>query len=162
MPFVVPISEVSSVGLPSASILQSSDGRAIEDFVVGQGFATQPNVFDSKRIEDEIRLSASLQPDVNTPEGSSATWQQLYDASALRWMAPQGAPGVEVVPWTDPPPEAEPEFLFDLPELRYPERLNAAVEFTDRMVERGFGQRPPRRAASRKTASSTRASSRLP
>jgi 2-aminobenzoate-CoA ligase len=31
-----------------------------------------------------------------------------------------------------PPPEAQPEFLFDLPELRYPERLNAAVELVDR------------------------------
>jgi 2-aminobenzoate-CoA ligase len=27
-----------------------------------------------------------------------------------------------------PPPEAQPDFLFELPELRYPERLNAAVE----------------------------------
>jgi 2-aminobenzoate-CoA ligase len=27
-----------------------------------------------------------------------------------------------------PPPETQPDFLFDLPELRYPERLNAAVE----------------------------------
>jgi 2-aminobenzoate-CoA ligase len=31
-----------------------------------------------------------------------------------------------------PPPEVQPEFLFDLPELRYPERLNAAVELVDR------------------------------
>jgi 2-aminobenzoate-CoA ligase len=31
-----------------------------------------------------------------------------------------------------PPPEEQPEFLFDLPELRYPERLNAAVELIDR------------------------------
>jgi 2-aminobenzoate-CoA ligase len=31
-----------------------------------------------------------------------------------------------------PPPEAQPEFLFDLPELHYPERLNAAVELIDR------------------------------
>ncbi|HYG48145.1 MAG TPA: AMP-binding protein [Allosphingosinicella sp.] len=31
-----------------------------------------------------------------------------------------------------PPPEAQPEFLFDLPELRYPERLNAAVELIGR------------------------------
>jgi 2-aminobenzoate-CoA ligase len=30
-----------------------------------------------------------------------------------------------------PPPEAQPEFLFDLPELQYPERLNAAVELID-------------------------------
>jgi len=27
-----------------------------------------------------------------------------------------------------PPPELQPEFLFDLPELQYPEQLNAAVE----------------------------------
>jgi len=30
-----------------------------------------------------------------------------------------------------PAPEAQPEFLFDLPELQYPERLNAAVELVD-------------------------------
>jgi 2-aminobenzoate-CoA ligase len=31
-----------------------------------------------------------------------------------------------------PPPEAQPEFLFELPELRYPDRINAAVELIDR------------------------------
>jgi 2-aminobenzoate-CoA ligase len=31
-----------------------------------------------------------------------------------------------------PPPKAQPEFRFTLPELRYPERLNAAVELIDR------------------------------
>jgi 2-aminobenzoate-CoA ligase len=31
-----------------------------------------------------------------------------------------------------PPPEAQPEFLFTLPELHYPERLNAAVELVDK------------------------------
>ena len=31
-----------------------------------------------------------------------------------------------------PPPEAQPEFLFDLPELQYPERVNAAAELVDR------------------------------
>lgn len=31
-----------------------------------------------------------------------------------------------------PPPDAQPDFLFDLPELLYPERLNAAVELIDR------------------------------
>ena len=31
-----------------------------------------------------------------------------------------------------PPREQQPEFLFDLPELQYPERLNAAVELIDR------------------------------
>jgi 2-aminobenzoate-CoA ligase len=31
-----------------------------------------------------------------------------------------------------PPPELQPDFLFDLPELQYPERLNAAVELIDK------------------------------
>ncbi|MGQ0589592.1 MAG: AMP-binding protein [Sphingosinicella sp.] len=31
-----------------------------------------------------------------------------------------------------PPPEKQPDFLFTLPELQYPERLNAAVELIDR------------------------------
>jgi 2-aminobenzoate-CoA ligase len=31
-----------------------------------------------------------------------------------------------------PPPELQPEFLFDLPGLRYPEQLNAAVELIDK------------------------------
>jgi 2-aminobenzoate-CoA ligase len=38
-----------------------------------------------------------------------------------------------------PPLDQWPDFLLDLPAFRYPERINAAVELTDRMVERGFG-----------------------
>ncbi|MEX2128941.1 MAG: benzoate-CoA ligase family protein [Xanthobacteraceae bacterium] len=41
-----------------------------------------------------------------------------------------------------PPRSLWPEFRFDLPELRYPQRVNCAVEFLDRMVERGFGKNP--------------------
>src|SRR5689334_6499594 len=38
------------------------------------------------------------------------------------------------------PPAAEwPDLLLDRPEFQYPEYLNAAVELTDRMVEKGFG-----------------------
>jgi 2-aminobenzoate-CoA ligase len=40
-----------------------------------------------------------------------------------------------------PSPELQPEFLFELPELRYPERLNCAAELLDRWVERGEGGR---------------------
>ncbi|MGE0062612.1 MAG: benzoate-CoA ligase family protein [Xanthobacteraceae bacterium] len=40
-----------------------------------------------------------------------------------------------------PPPDQWPEILLDRPEFQYPEYLNAAVEMTDRMVERGFGDR---------------------
>ncbi len=38
-----------------------------------------------------------------------------------------------------PPFEQWPELLLDRPEFHYPDRLNAAVELTDRLVERGFG-----------------------
>jgi 2-aminobenzoate-CoA ligase len=38
-----------------------------------------------------------------------------------------------------PPPDQWPDLPLDRPEFQHPERLNAAVEMTDRMVERGFG-----------------------
>jgi 2-aminobenzoate-CoA ligase len=40
-----------------------------------------------------------------------------------------------------PPQEAWPEFLFALPELKYPSRLNCAAELLDRHVEAGNGAR---------------------
>jgi 2-aminobenzoate-CoA ligase len=40
-----------------------------------------------------------------------------------------------------PPRDQWPDLVFDLPELRYPERLNCAVELLDRAVERGWGER---------------------
>ena len=36
-----------------------------------------------------------------------------------------------------PPPDLQPDYLLE--PFQYPERLNVAVELTDRMVERGFG-----------------------
>jgi len=38
-----------------------------------------------------------------------------------------------------PPADMWPDILLDRPEFQYPERLNAGVELTDRMVEKGFG-----------------------
>ncbi len=38
-----------------------------------------------------------------------------------------------------PPSELWPELVLDRPDFQYPEYLNAGVELTDRMVERGFG-----------------------
>ena len=35
-----------------------------------------------------------------------------------------------------------PEFLFDLPELNYPDRMNCVVELLDRWVGTGHGDRP--------------------
>jgi hypothetical protein len=39
-----------------------------------------------------------------------------------------------------PPPAAQPEFLFDLPELKFPERMNCATELLDRHVAEGRGR----------------------
>ena len=38
-----------------------------------------------------------------------------------------------------PPPEELPDFLLDLPQFQYPDYLNVAVELTDNMVAKGFG-----------------------
>ncbi len=46
-----------------------------------------------------------------------------------------------------PPAAMQPEFLFELPELQFPERLNCATELLDRAVERGWGARPCVRGA---------------
>jgi len=40
-----------------------------------------------------------------------------------------------------PPPQALPEFLFELPELQLPPRLNCATELLDRRVREGLGDR---------------------
>lgn len=40
-----------------------------------------------------------------------------------------------------PPFDQWPDLILERPEFRYPDRLNVAVELTDRLVERGFGDR---------------------
>jgi 2-aminobenzoate-CoA ligase len=40
-----------------------------------------------------------------------------------------------------PPREQWPEFLFELPELKYPERMNCAAVLVDEMVAKGHGER---------------------
>jgi 2-aminobenzoate-CoA ligase len=41
-----------------------------------------------------------------------------------------------------PPPEEMPDFIFTLPELSYPERLNAVTELVDAWLEKGHGAAP--------------------
>ena len=41
-----------------------------------------------------------------------------------------------------PPPELQPEFLFELPELKFPPRLNCAAMLLDDAVHRGWADRP--------------------
>src|SRR5512145_1986529 len=46
------------------------------------------------------------------------------------------------------PPKSEwPEFIFELPELQYPGRLNCATELLDKPVTRGYGHRVAMRTA---------------
>ncbi len=40
-----------------------------------------------------------------------------------------------------PPQDQWPEFLFTLPELQYPDRINCATEFVDKWVTSGQGDR---------------------
>src|SRR5438477_10913245 len=42
---------------------------------------------------------------------------------------------------TLPPRSLWPEFLFELPELKYPARMNCATELLDKPVTRGYGHR---------------------
>ncbi len=42
-----------------------------------------------------------------------------------------------------PPAELQPAFLFERPELAYPERLNCVTAFVDRHVAEGRGSAPP-------------------
>jgi len=46
-----------------------------------------------------------------------------------------------------PPQDQWPEFLYDLPQLRYPERLNCAAELLDATAARGGADRPCLRSA---------------
>jgi 2-aminobenzoate-CoA ligase len=68
--------------------------------------------------------------------------------SRSRTPAPKGAAALGPSAHIDtfardnlPPAERWPDLLLDRPEFQYPEHLNAAVELTDRMVEKGFGDR---------------------
>src|SRR5436189_741446 len=68
------------------------------------------------------------------------------DATAPRQPAPKGAAALGPSAHVDtfardnlPPAEQWPDLLLDRPEFQYPEYLNVAVELTDKMVERGFG-----------------------
>ena len=67
-------------------------------------------------------------------------------ATRPRRPAPKGAAALGPSAHVDtfardnlPPAEQWPDLLLDAPQLHYPDYLNAAVELTDRMVEKGFG-----------------------
>lgn len=71
-----------------AALLSRSDPAKMAAFIKAAGFGTQPNVFQSKQIEDEVTKSAVAQPILNTPRGRSATWDRIYDASLTGQFIP--------------------------------------------------------------------------
>jgi hypothetical protein len=85
-------------GIPGA-LIPLADGRAMEDFVTGQGFGDQPNEFDAKQIEQEVSRAEDGQPEVNVPAGESRTWQEIYDAASQGDFIPVPYHDVKV---TDP------------------------------------------------------------
>lgn len=86
-------------GIPAA-LVEKSDARALEDLVKGQNFTPPPNVqFQSKKIEAEVQSSSPGQPAVNTPPGSSPTWNALYEMAVQGQELPPPYHDVKV---TDP------------------------------------------------------------
>ena len=72
--------------------------------------------------------------------------REAHGSGNLRRAAPKGAgaldPSAHVDTFTRdnlPPAEQWPDLLLDRTEFQYPDHLNAAVELTDHMVEKGFG-----------------------
>ncbi len=85
------------------------------------------------------RLFAQKQRPNEVAPGRAA--QATPDPSRLRGRAVLGPSGHEdTFSRNNLPADSDfPDFLLDRPEFQYPEYLNVAVELTDRMVERGFG-----------------------
>ncbi len=122
-----------------ASLVDKSDGRSLEDLVERNGFGAQ-NVFDSTVIEGEVKRSATNQPSLNAPPGTSATWQQLYDNAAAGNSIPVPYHDVKV---TDPQKLADMSLAYqnflagktqmtDLPDIRRVFLLDALPDLTFR------------------------------
>jgi len=71
-----------------AAMIDKSDPSLMAKMITLAGFGKQPNVFDSAKIETEVRAMAPGQPSANTPPGDSATWRASYEAAvAGRFIA---------------------------------------------------------------------------
>jgi hypothetical protein len=64
-------------GIPGAAIT-NSDPAQLEGLVEGQGFANQPNEYDTSQILKEVQEVNANEPASNVPAGTSATWSKLY------------------------------------------------------------------------------------
>jgi hypothetical protein len=65
-----------------AALIDKSDPDQMAAFITAAGFGSQPNAFPSAAIEQEVASAAPLQPQVNVPMGSSASWTAIYQAAA--------------------------------------------------------------------------------
>lgn len=74
-------------GIPPG-LINASDPANLEDFVVDNGFANQPNIFNSRQIENEVNNSSPAQPENNDIPGTSTTWDGLYAASSSGLFIP--------------------------------------------------------------------------
>ena len=67
--------------------------------------------------------------------------ERAVEIEAVSAESPKGS--IQSIPASYLPPLAHrPDIVFALPELQYPLRLNAAEEFLDRPIARGWGDRP--------------------
>jgi len=65
------------------------------------------------------------------------------DASALAWMAPQGAPGVQVLPWPQQPPPSGPgDVIVEAFGCEIPPAFQAAIGAATRAAANGAGRAP--------------------
>jgi hypothetical protein len=67
--------------IPGA-LVDKSDPALMAKMITQAGFGQQPNAFSSTQIEAEVNASSKAQPMLNTPRGSSATWDALYTAAS--------------------------------------------------------------------------------
>jgi hypothetical protein len=64
-------------GIPAAAIT-NSDPAQLEGLVEGQGFADQPNEYDTSEILTQVQQVNPNEPASNVPPGTSAAWSVLY------------------------------------------------------------------------------------
>ena len=74
-------------GIPPR-LIDASEPANLEDFVVDNGFANQPNIFNSGRIQNQVINSSPAQPANNDLPGTSTTWNRLYAASSAGQFIP--------------------------------------------------------------------------
>lgn len=83
-------------GIPS-NVLVYSDPAAMEHSVNVEGSGkSQPQFFDSKTIEAQVKAAARGQPAVNDPPGKSAAWNPMFDAFAAGRAFPPAYHDVKV------------------------------------------------------------------